>query len=119
MEKLIKNIDHRTVLPLADQVGYQTGQVVSKTLAQNSRHSLTLFAFDKGEEISAHKSGGDAMVFALDGVGKITIDKKEYILKKGEAIIMPAGIPHAVFAEERFKMMLTVSFPEPNVTTVK
>jgi len=112
MEKLIKNIEHSTVLPLADQVDYLSGQVVSKTLAQNSRQSLTLFAFDKGEEISAHRSGGDAMVFALDGTGKITIDEKEYLLRKGEAIVMPAQIPHAVFAQERFKMLLIVSFPE-------
>ncbi|WNY23559.1 hypothetical protein MmiHf6_08680 [Methanimicrococcus hongohii] len=112
MSEYIKNIEHSTVLPLAEQVTYQEGQIVSKTLAQNSRLSLTLFAFDKGEEISSHDSRGDAMVFALDGVGKITIADKDYILHKGDAIVMPAQIPHAVYAEERFKMMLTVSFPE-------
>jgi len=110
--KLIKNIEHSAVLPLAGQVDYQPGQIASKTLAQNSRHSLTLFAFEKGEEISAHASKGDAMVFALDGTGKITIDGKEYTLKNNETIVMPAGIPHAVYAEERFKMLLIVSFPE-------
>jgi len=118
MEKMIKNIEHSQVLILADQVEYLSGQVVSRTLSQNSRFSLTLFAFDKGEEISAHRSGGDAMVFALDGKGKITIDEKEYIINKGEVIIMPAGIPHAVYAEEKFKMLLTVSFPEPKVIEV-
>jgi len=112
MDKLIKNIEHAVVLPLAGQVEYQDGQVVSKTLAQNDRHSLTLFAFDQGEEISSHESKGDAMVFALDGVGKITIDGEEHILNKDEAIVMPAGIPHAVYAQERFKMLLIVSFPE-------
>ena len=112
MKKLIKNIKHGVALPLADQVQYQEGQIVSKTLAQNSRHSLTLFAFEKGEEISTHASEGDALVFALDGTGRITIDGKEQLLQKGEAIVMPAKVPHAVFAEERFKMLLTVSFPE-------
>ncbi|MDR0461083.1 MAG: cupin domain-containing protein [Nitrososphaerota archaeon] len=111
MEKLIKNIEHGLVLPLADEVAYQTGQVVSKTLAQNSQHSLTLFAFEKGEEISSHASEGDALVFALDGIGKITIDGKEHLLHKGEAIVMPAKTPHAVYAVDRFKMLLTVSFP--------
>jgi len=110
--KLIKNIEHGVVLPLAEQVAYQDGQIVSKTLTQNSRHSLTLFAFEKGEEISSHESEGDAMVFALDGVGRITIDGKGHILQKDEAIVMPAKVPHAVYAEERFKMLLTVSFPE-------
>jgi len=78
MEKLIKNIEHGLVLPLADEVSYQAGQVVSKTLAQNSRHSLTLFAFEKGEEISSHESEGDALVLVLDGVGKVTLDGKAF-----------------------------------------
>jgi len=114
MKKLIKNIEHGVALPLAEQVQYRDGQIVSKTLAQNSRHSLTLFAFEKGEEISSHESEGDALVFALDGTGRITIGGKEQLLQKGEAIVMPAKVPHAVFAEERFKMLLTVSFPEEN-----
>jgi quercetin dioxygenase-like cupin family protein len=111
MEKLIKNIAHSTPLNLAEQVQYLEGQIVSKTLAQNRHHSLTLFAFDKGEEISTHASEGDAMVLALDGQGRITIDGTEYLLKAGEAIVMPANVPHAVFATERFKMLLTVFFP--------
>ncbi|MDL2257883.1 cupin domain-containing protein [Eubacteriales bacterium OttesenSCG-928-K08] len=111
MEKLIKNIAHSEVLPLAAQVQYLEGQIVSKTLAQTKDHSLTLFAFDKGEEISSHDSQGDAMVIALDGTGKITIDDTEHIIKAGDVIIMPATIPHAVFAQEQFKMLLTVIFP--------
>ena len=58
MDKLIKNIEHKTVLKIKDEVTYQKGQIVSKTLSQNEHHSLTLFAFDKGEEISTHESGG-------------------------------------------------------------
>ena len=112
MDKLIKNIDHKTVLPIKDEVTYQKGQIVSKTLAQNENHSLTLFAFDRDEEISTHESGGDAMVVALDGVGKITIEGEEFILHEGETIVMPSKKPHAVFAQERFKMLLIVMFPE-------
>ncbi len=106
----MKNISKAEVLTLKEQVSYQEGQVVSKTLAQNNAVSITLFSFDKGEEISAHKSGGDAFVTCLDGVGRITIDGKEYILKEGESIVMPAGHPHAVYGEERFKMLLVVVF---------
>ncbi len=112
MDKLIKNIEHKTVLTLKDEVSYQKGQIVSKTLSQNDHHSLTLFAFDKDEEISTHESGGDAMVVALDGVGKITIEGTEYILNEGETIVMPAKKPHAVFAKEQFKMLLIVMFAE-------
>lgn len=108
---IIKNMEHQKVLELADEVEYLAGQIVSKTLAQNSSHSLTLFAFEKGEEISSHDSKGDAFVHCLDGTGRITIDGVDYTLQTGQAIIMPANIPHAVYATERFKMLLTVLFP--------
>lgn len=104
----MKNIDKAKVLMLKDEVEYCNGQIVSKTLAQNAAVSLTLFAFDKDEEISTHSAGGDAMVLCLDGKGKITIDGFEHILTEGESIVMPAHHPHAVFAEERFKMVLVV-----------
>ena len=107
---MMKNYDIATVLTMKEQVAYQPGQVVSKTLAQNDAVSVTLFAFDKGEEISTHESGGDALVLCLDGEGRITVDGVEYILHEGEAILMPARHPHAVFGQERFKMLLVVVF---------
>ena len=110
MNDPMKNIAKTEVLTLKEQVAYQEGQVVSKTLAQNSAVSVTLFSFEKGEEISTHASGGDAFVTCLDGIGKITIDGQEYLLHEGESIIMPAGHPHAVFGQERFKMLLVVVF---------
>ena len=106
----IKNMEQAAVLTLKEQVAYQPGQVVSKTLAQNDALSVTLFAFDKGEEISTHESGGDAFVTCLDGVGRITIDGVRYELHEGEPIAMPARHPHAVFGQEQFKMLLVVVF---------
>ena len=106
----IKNINKAEVMALKEQVEYQDGQVVSKTLAQNEHVSVTLFSFDKGEEISTHESGGDAFVTCLDGVGRITIDGVEYILHEGESIVMPAKHPHAVYGAEQFKMLLVVVF---------
>ena len=106
----MKNIEKAEVMILKDQVAYQKGQVVSKTLAQNEHLSVTLFSFDKGEEISTHESGGDAFVTCLDGVGRITIDGQEYELHEGESIVMPARHPHAVLGQERFKMLLVVVF---------
>ena len=106
----IKNLDKSTVLHLKEQIAYQTGQVVSRTLAQNEVLSVTLFSFDKGEEISTHESGGDAFVTCLDGVGRITIDGVNYELREGDSIVMPARHPHAVFGKEQFKMLLVVVF---------
>lgn len=110
MSEKIKNIEKAEVLVLKDQIAYQSRQVVSMTMAQNSAVSITLFAFDKGEEISSHKSDGDAFVTCLDGVGEITIDDKKYELHEGESIVMPAGHPHAVLGKEQFKMLLVVVF---------
>ena len=107
---LIKNISKSEVHVLKDQVTYQEGQVVSKTLVQNDYVSVTLFSFDKGEEISTHASGGDAMVTVLEGTGKFTIGGDVFILKEGETIIMPKDVPHAVYGQEKFKMELVVSF---------
>lgn len=106
----MKNISKAEVLTLRDQVAYQSGQVVSRTLAQNEHVSVTLFSFDKGEEISTHESSGDAMVTCLDGVGRITIDGVEHILHEGESIVMPARHPHAVYGQGQFKMLLVVVF---------
>ncbi len=107
---MYKNIDKKTKLVLSQQVDYQQGQVVSKTLVQNDAVSVTIFSFDKGEEISTHASGGDAMVTVLEGTGRFTIGGDVYILNEGETIIMPKDVPHAVFGEEKFKMLLVVSF---------
>lgn len=107
---MYKNINKQTKLQLKDLVEYQEHQVVSKTLVQNDALSMTLFSFDKDEEISTHASGGDAMVTVLEGTGKFTVGEDVFLLKEGETLIMPKDIPHAVYGQERFKMQLTVSF---------
>lgn len=108
---ILKNIDRSTPLELNALVTYQTGQIVSRTLAQNRAVSLTLFAFDTGEEISSHESKGDAMVQILDGKARITVGEEVFLLTAGQTIVMPAGVPHALEAVEPFKMLLTVVFP--------
>ena len=107
---MYKNIEKQKSMKLKDLVDYQAGQVVSTTLVQNASVSMTIFSFDKGEEISTHASGGDAMVTVLEGKGRFTVGGEVFILEEGETLIMPKDVPHAVFGEERFKMQLTVSF---------
>ena len=107
---MYKNIAKKEKLELKSLVNYQDGQVVSKTLVQNDYVSVTIFSFDKGEEISTHASGGDAMVTVLEGTGRFTIGGDVFILNEGETIVMPKDVPHAVFGEEKFKMELVVSF---------
>lgn len=107
---MYKNIEKQQKLLLKDLVEYMPGQVISKTLVQNDKVSMTIFSFDKGEEISTHAAGGDAMVAVLEGTGKFTVGGEEFILNEGETLIMPKDIPHAVFGQEKFKMQLIVSF---------
>ena len=102
----MKNIPKSEIIRLKDEIEYIDGQIASKTLVQNGYVSMTLFSFEKGEEISTHEAGGDAFVTCLDGVGKITIDGIDYELKEGDSIVMPARHPHAVMGKERFKMLL-------------
>ena len=85
---MMKNYDIATVLTMKEQVAYQPGQVVSKTLAQNDAVSVTLFAFDKGEEISTHAAGGDAMVTVLEGTGRFTVGGEVFVLNAGETLII-------------------------------
>lgn len=82
---MYKNIEKQVKLNLSEQVDYQPGQVVSKTLVQNDLVSMNLFAFDKDEEISTHESSGGAMVTMLEGTGRFTVGGEVYILEKGDA----------------------------------
>ena len=107
---MYKKIEKQTKLNLKDQVDYQPGQVVSKTLVQNEYVSMTIFSFDKGEEISTHAAGGDAMVTVLEGKGRFTVGGDIFYLETGDTLIMPKDIPHSVYGEEQFKMQLVVSY---------
>ena len=107
---MYKNIEKQTKLNLKDQVDYQPGQVVSKTLVQNEYVSMTIFSIDKGEEISTHAAGGDAMVTVLEGKGRFTVGGEVFFLETGDTLIMPKDIPHSVYGEEQFKMQLVVSY---------
>ena len=107
---MYKNIAKQEKLLLKNLVDYQVGQVVSKTLVQNELVSVTVFSFEKDEEISTHASGGDAMVTVLEGVGRFTVGGDVFVLTEGETLVMPKDVPHAVYGQVRFKMLLTVSF---------
>ena len=111
---ILKNIEAKEVLLLRDLVSYAAGQVVSKTLVQNHGVGITLFAFAKGEGISTHASTGDAVVTALDGQGRVTIDGEDFLLQAGETIVMPAGHPSDDFLREIAKVLhdrLGISHP--------
>ncbi|PJI10391.1 MULTISPECIES: cupin domain-containing protein [Clostridium] len=109
MGKFFKNVEFAKELVLKNNVNYAEGQVVSKTLVQTENVSMTLFSFDKGEEISSHSASGDALVYVIEGEAAVTVgDNKSTAVKEGNFIVMPSNVPHALVATQRFKMMLIV-----------
>ena len=96
------------VLSMKDQIEYSNGSIVSMQVIKMPAGNLTLFAFDKGQELSEHSAPFDALVQVIDGEVEIRIAGIEYNLVEGQSIIMPADIPHAVKARSRFKMLLSM-----------
>lgn len=95
-------------LNMKELAAYQDGAVVSREILKKETGTVTVFAFDKGQGLSEHTAPFDAMVCILDGEAEIIISGKSYKVKEGEMIIMPANEPHALKANERFKMMLVM-----------
>ena len=93
---------------LAGLVRYVSGSIVSRTIAQNDAGTLTLFAFDKGQKLSEHSAPFDAVVQILDGEAEMVIGGKPVRATAGQLVVMPANVPHAVNAVQRFKMFLTM-----------
>jgi quercetin dioxygenase-like cupin family protein len=89
-------------------VAYQPGAVVSRELVKKKTGTVTVFAFDKDQGLSEHTAPFDALVQVLDGLAEITIGGVPHRLGKDEMILMPANVPHALKAVERFKMMLVM-----------
>jgi quercetin dioxygenase-like cupin family protein len=101
-------IEPASVMNFINLVEYSSNGVVSKKILQKSTGNVTLFSFDKDQQLSEHTAPFDAMVQVLEGESRISINKQSYNLKAGESIIMPANIPHAVYATSKFKMLLTM-----------
>ena len=93
---------------LADLVEYADNSIVSKTILDKSVGTITLFAFDKGQRLSEHQAPYDAVLQIIDGTAHLTIGGEDVNVSAGQIIIMPGNVPHAVAADEKFKMLLTM-----------
>ena len=96
------------IFKFEEEVDYSNGSIISKNVLKNPVGNVSLFSFDKNEGLSEHTAPFNAMVQVIDGQAEVKIDGKPYLVSKGETIIMPADIPHALKAVERFKMILTM-----------
>lgn len=113
MNVVTSDLPPARALRLGDEVAYVAGSVVSRTIARKRGGSLTLFAFDAGQELSEHTAPFDALVQVLDGSVELTIGGEKVRAAAGESVLMPAGVPHAVHAPERFKMLLSMVREQP------
>lgn len=96
------------VFHLNEMASYQDGAVVSRQITKAEAGNVTLFAFDQDQGLSEHTAPFDALVYVLEGEAEATISGQSFILSAGDAIIMPANEPHALKAQQRFKMLLTM-----------
>lgn len=96
------------IFSMDHSIEYTSGGVISKQVVNSKGGNVTLFSFDKGQGLTEHTASYDALVQVIDGEVEITIDGNLHSLKKGDSIIMPANIPHALHAVESFKMILTM-----------
>ena len=103
-----EKIEHGTPFGFADSISYQADGIVSKRIIQKEKGNITLFAFDAGQKLSEHTAPFDALVQVMQGSAEIVIGGKPNQLTTGQSIIMPANIPHAVNANEKFIMLLTM-----------
>jgi quercetin dioxygenase-like cupin family protein len=106
MEKSI--FEHSNVFRFPEKVDFSSEGIISKRVIDRLAGTVTLFSFDKGQRLSTHSAPYDAMVQVVEGKSEIVINDVPFTLATGDTIIMPAGIPHSVFATEKFKMVLTM-----------
>ena len=108
MSKTAEPIEPGKPTCLAERVQYADGSIVSRSLVQKPVGSLTLFAFDAGQALNEHTAPYDAYVQILDGEAELVIGGQSVNAKSGDTVLMPADVPHAVNAHQRFKMLLTM-----------
>jgi len=104
----MSTVSHSQVLSMAGLVDFQQGAIVSRVIVKGETGNVTLFAFDQNQELSEHTAPFDSLVHVIEGEIEIKISSQPYRLESGEAILMPAGKPHALKAVARSKMLLTM-----------
>ncbi|MFW5922741.1 MAG: cupin domain-containing protein [Halodesulfurarchaeum sp.] len=97
------------VFDVADLIDYQAGAIVSRTIVDRDAVTVTVFAVDEGQSISEHTSQHDAILHVLDGTAHVSFGEEASVIEAGEGLVFPAGKPHALRGEERFKMLLTMT----------
>jgi quercetin dioxygenase-like cupin family protein len=102
------NIPSAKALELTGLISHPERGVASRVIARAGGGSVTLFAFDAGEELSEHTTPYEALVLVLEGTLMLRIGGTPVRAVGGSAVRIPASVPHAVESRERSKMLLVM-----------
>ena len=108
MREILSTISVAEALRLATLVTPTEHGIASRVLAKASGGSLTLFAFDAGQEISEHTSPFEALALVLQGSLILTVGGTPVQATPGTIVRMPAEVPHAVMANEPTRLLLVM-----------
>ena len=101
-------IEKSKVHIIVEIVEYIPNAVVSRTIIKKTTGNVTVTSFDSGEELAEKTSPFDTYVQIIDGVAEVVISEKNYLLRTGDGIVIPAHASHCFNANEQFKMISTV-----------
>ena len=105
-------------ISLAAETRFAPNGIVSRTVFSSPSVRMVLFGFAPGQELTEHTSTQDALVQILSGECEFTLAGRKQILKAGDLLHMPPGMPHAVCANEPFAMLLTLTKPAPTAPEI-
>lgn len=107
----IHHIPERTPFTYADLIEYRDGQISSLALLRTKGVNMTILAFDDEQLLPTHQTPGPALIQILDGTAYFTVGNDSFNVPQGKTLMIPAGVPHSVIAQERFKMLVTSILP--------
>lgn len=82
--------------------------IVSKTVHESPFSKIVLMCFEPGQALSEHAAPFEAVIQVLLGTADFKLGSTIHEAKPGALYVMPAGLPHAVTARERFVFLLTM-----------
>ena len=84
------------------------GGILSRTIHEDERCTLVVFAFDAGQELTEHTSAHAALIEILDGEALVTLDGEAREVGPGVWISMPPEMRHAIRARTPLVLALTL-----------
>jgi quercetin dioxygenase-like cupin family protein len=69
-------------------------ELISRKLIAGDRQMLVQIYLKRGALVPLHTHESEQMTYVLDGMLKVRVDQEEVIVRDGEVIRIPSGVPH-------------------------